>query len=141
MTRATRATRAVFLDSGIFIAFMNRKDRWHAQAVALFNGSRPEWSTSFLVLSEAYSWFLHRMGEEAARTFRLMVDNLDELRLFEATLDHHGEIQRVLDQNRGAKLTYVDASSLALVERHRIKRVWATDHHLSLTGAEVVPRS
>ena len=39
-----------------------------------------------------------------------------------------------------AMLTYVDASSLCLMERYKIRKVWSTDHHLGLTGAEVLPR-
>ena len=131
----------VFLDTGIFIAFLNRRDKHHEQARSLFSGRRPRWSTSMLVRSEAYSWFLHRHGEEAARSFRLLVDNLDGLEVFDANAEHHDEVCRVLDRMRGAALTYVDASSLALMSRHRIRKVWATDHHLGLTGAEVLPRS
>lgn len=129
----------VFLDSGIFIAFLNRRDRCHAQAVALFGGAKPRWSTSYLVVSEAYSWFLHKYGEEAARSFRMFVGNLDGLKVYEATVEHHQQVCKMLDHLRGAKLTYVDASSLCFIERHKITTVWATDHHLSLTGARVVP--
>ena len=103
---------AVYLDSGIFIAFLNRKDQWHRQAVALFDTSKPRWCTSLLVVSEAYSWFLHRMGEESARSFRLLLGNLPGLQLLEATVEHHQSVIKMLDQYRGAKLTYVDASSL-----------------------------
>ncbi len=131
----------VFLDSGIFIAFLNRRDRWHHQAVSLFDEARPRWATSMLVRAEAYSWILHKYGEESARSFRLLLDRLEGLRVFDATTDHHAEIVRVLDKYRGAKLTYVDASSLALMNRHLIKQVWSTDHHLGLGGAEVLPRS
>lgn len=131
----------VFLDTGIFIAFLNRRDRWHEGAKALFNGPRPEWATSMLVRSEAYSWFLHRYGEEAARSFRLFMDNLDGIRVFDATAEHHREVVKILDRYRGTKLTYVDASSLALMEEHGIGRVWSTDRHLALGGAEVLPRS
>jgi predicted nucleic acid-binding protein len=131
----------VFLDSGIFIAFLNRRDRWHAQAVALFTGARPRWCTSLLVFSECYSWFLHKMGEEPARTFRRLVGSLDGLRLFEPTQDLHEATLSTLDRFRGSKLTYVDACSLTLMERHGIDCVWATDHHLSLAGAHVLPRS
>ena len=35
--------------------------------------------TSALVRSEGYSWFLHKYGEEAARQFRLFLDQLDGL--------------------------------------------------------------
>lgn len=131
---------AVFLDSGIFVAFMNRRDQWHAQAVALFSGTKPRWSTSLLVYAETYSWFLHKMGEEPARSFRLLVDSLDGLRVFEATARHHGEVKNLLDRFRGSKLTYVDASSLVFMEQHKIKQVWGTDHHLTLSGAELQPR-
>lgn len=134
-------TGAVYLDSGIFIAFINRRDRWHRQAVALFDGPKPRWSTSFLVISETYSWFLHRMGEEAARSFLLLVANLDGLKTFEATAEHHQQVAKTLDRFHGAKLTYVDASSLCFLEQQKIGHVWSTDHHLGLTGAEVLPRS
>lgn len=134
-------SRAVFLDSGIFIALMSRKDRWHEQAVELFSGTTPRWHTSVLVLSETYSWFLHRMGEEQARSFRGLIDNLKGLKIMDATLAHHLDVNRMLDRFRGTKLTYVDASSLTHMEQKKIRRVWSTDHHLGLSGAEVLPRS
>jgi len=131
----------VFLDTGIFIAALSRRDQYHGQARALFGGSRPRWCTSRLVWSEAYSWFLHRHGEEAARAFRLFADSLEELTVFDADAGHHREACRVLDRLRGTRLTYVDASSLALLVRHRIDTVWSTDRHLGLTGARLLPRS
>ena len=131
----------VFVDSGIFIAFLNKSDRWHAHARNLFGGPKPRWSTSYLVVSETYSWFLHRHGEEEARTFRLLIDRLksDTLRMFDATSEHHEEVVKMLDRLRGSKLTYVDASSLCLLARHKIDTVWSTDHHLAVTGARIVP--
>ena len=129
----------VFLDSGIFIAFLNKSDRWHPQARDLFGGPKPRWNTSYLVVSETYSWFLHRDGEEQARTFRILIDRLDGLRIFEATADHHHEVVKMLDRLRGTKLTYADASSLCLLARHKIQTVWSTDHHLAVTGARVLP--
>ncbi len=131
----------VFLDSGIFVAFLNRRDRWHPQAVGLFGSAKPRWCTSFLVASETYSWFLHRMGEESARSFRMLLDQLVGLKFFEATQEHHLKVCRMLDKFRGVRLTYVDASSLSFMEQHQIAHVWATDHHLGVTGAQVLPRS
>lgn len=131
----------VFLDSGIFIALMSRRDRWHAQAVALFGGPAVRWSTSMLVVSETYSWFLHRMGEEPARSFRSLLANLRGLAVHAASTEDLAHVERILDRHRGAKLSFVDASSLMLLERQKIGRVWSTDHHLAITGAEVLPRS
>ena len=132
---------AVFLDPGIFIAARSTRDRYHQEARVLFGGPRPRWFTSVLVCAEGYAWFLHKHGEEAARRFRLLLDSLDGLVVLDADLDLHDETWRMLDRLRGARLTYVDASSLALMGRHRIRTVWATDHHLGLTGAEVLPHS
>lgn len=134
-------TGSVYLDTGIFIAFLNRRDQWHAQAVTLFSTAKPGLRSSVLVVSEAYSWFLHRMGEESARSFVALLDRLPGLHLYEATKAHHEETVKMLNRHRGSKLTYVDGSSLCLIEQHRIPTVWATDHHLSLTGAAVLPRS
>jgi predicted nucleic acid-binding protein len=129
----------VFLDSGIFIAFLNRRDRWHTHAITLFKGPTPQWLASMLVVSEAYSWFLHRMGEEAARSFRALLASLEDLELLGVDASHHVHVLKMLDRLRGAKLTYVDASSLCFLEHRKISRVWATDFHLALTGAQISP--
>ncbi len=129
----------VFLDTGIYIALLNKRDQCHQQALELFGGPKPHWHTSILVCSEAYSWFLHRHGENAARSFRMLASSLDGLEILGADLDHHRETFRMLDRLRGARLTCVDASSRALMARHKIRTVWSTDHHLGLTGAAVLP--
>lgn len=131
----------VFLDTGICIAFLSRRDRHHKQALSLFSGPRPSWCTSILVWSEAYSWFLHRHGEEAVRSFRTLVASLEGLQVLGANADQHGEALRMLDRLRGFRLTYVDASSLARMESQEIHVAWSTEYHLGLTGAEVLPRS
>ena len=99
------------------------------------------WSTSILVVSETYSWFLHRLGEEAARTFRGLLEELPRLRVLSTDDRHRHAVSSKLDSLRGTKLTYVDASSLVWLEQRRISRVWGTDHHLSIEGARVFPGS
>jgi predicted nucleic acid-binding protein len=131
----------IFLDSGIFIAALSRRDRFHAQAVELFGRSGVHWITSLLVVSESYSWFLHRHGEEAARSFRGFVAALAGLKSLAVSLEDHQRTLRMLDRFRGSKLTYVDAASLGWIEKRKIASVWSTDHHLALTGAEILPRS
>lgn len=129
----------VFLDSGIFIAFLNSRDRWHVDARRLFALNQPEFWTSLMVVSETYSWFLHRIGEEAARTFRHLLRNIEGLRILETTMNDHKGTERVLDRLRGSKLTYVDAASLWFVDQHGIRTVWSTNRHLGLTGVKVLP--
>jgi predicted nucleic acid-binding protein len=130
---------AAFLDTGVFIAFMNRRDQWHDQVTPLFEVPPPHWCTSLLVVSESYSWFLHRHGEEAARQFRQLLCHLPGLALLESSTRQHQKTLAILDRFRGTQLTYVDASSLAFLQTEKIADVWTTDQHLGLTGARVLP--
>jgi predicted nucleic acid-binding protein len=129
----------VFLDSGIFIAFLDRSDHYHSAASRLFADPPRRWYTSMAVVSETYGWFLHRLGEESARTFRLALDDLPRLETLPLDSKHHHAVGRMLDRFRGRKLTYVDASSLVFLGERRVKDVWGTDRDLSLTGARVLP--
>ena len=129
----------VFLDSGIFIAFLDRSDHYHQAAVRLFAGPPRRWCTSLAVVSETYGWFLHRLGEESARVFRLALADFPRLELLALDGAHHEAAGRMLDRFRGRKLTYVDASSLVFLAERRIREVWGTDHDLGLEGARVLP--
>ena len=92
-----------------------------------------------LVVSETYGWFLHRLGEDAARTFRNLLDALPGLRILDTDESHRTAVWAKLDALRGVKLTYVDVSCLVWLEQRKIATVWGTDHRLGLEGAEVVP--
>lgn len=131
----------VFLDSGIFIAFLDRSDAYHEAAADLFADPPRRWSTSLAVVSETYGWFLHRLGEDAARTFRNALADLPRLRILPLDAAHHEAVGRKLDRLRGRRLMYVDASSLVFLERFKIREVWGTDGDLALEGATVVPVS
>ncbi len=129
----------VFLDSGIFIAFLDRSDRFHAAAVELFSNPPRRCHTSLAIISETYGWFLHRLGEEAARTFRVALADFPWLTIQALDAEHHAAVLGKLERLRGHKLTYVDASSLVFLSRLRIREVWGTDRDLSIEGARVVP--
>ena len=128
-----------FLDTGIFIAFLDRSDRYHAAAIRLFAEPPRRWYSSLGVVGETYGWFLHRLGEEAARTFRMALDDFPRLDLLAIDAVVHKAVGPKLERLRGRKLTYVDASSLILMERLRVREVWGTDRDLALEGARVVP--
>ena len=132
-------SQAAFIDSGAFIAFLLRSDRLHDDVVALFAERPQTWCTSVLVISETYSWFLHRLGEEAARTFRALLDRMTGLEVLDADADHRAAVWTKLDDLRGYKLGYVDASSLVWLEQRGITTVWGTDRHLAVEGARIVP--
>lgn len=131
-----------FLDSGIFIAFLVPGDHAHRRARELFASSGVEKFSSVLVLSETYSWFLHKLSEDAARTFRLFYRSMaNNLNILPADVQHIAAVEKKLDLLRGTKLTFVDASNLVWMEELKISVAWSTDHDLTLEGARVIPGS
>ena len=105
----------------------------------LFADLPRRWFSSLAVVSETYGWFLHRLGEDAARTFRLALGELPRLQLLALAPPHHTATVKKLERLRGHRLTYVDASSLVFLDRLDIREVWGTDRDLALEGARVVP--
>lgn len=130
---------AIYLDSGIFIAFLDRTDAHHEVARGLFGDPPARWCTSLAVVSETYGWFLHRLGEPEARSFRALIDALPGLELIALDRAAHEAVLRKLEHHRGRKLTYVDAAGLVILQRRRIRDVWGTDQDLAIEGARVHP--
>lgn len=129
----------VFIDTGAFAAFIDRRDRQHGQAKALFDNLPGRIFTSILVVSECYSWCLHKLGEPAARSLRTFLTDLRGLQILNADAPHREAAWDRLDRHQGRKLTFVDASILVWLEEHRIPTVWGTDRHVAIEGAAVVP--
>lgn len=130
---------SAFLDSGVFVAYLVGSDSLHEETRELFARPPARWSTSTLVLSETYSWFLHRSGEDAARTFRALLESLEDLEILDPTPDHRRAVWKKLDRHRGLKLTFVDASTLVWLDETGISTVWGIDAHLGIEGADVLP--
>lgn len=129
---------SVFIDSGAFVAALFRGDHHHARMRGLFARPPRKCLSSVLVVSETYSWFLHKRDEEAARSFLDFVNEIDGLEIVETSASATRDTKRMLDRFRGSKLTYVDAFSLVVIDRHRVKDVWGTDRDLTFTGARLV---
>lgn len=130
---------AAFIDSGAFIAFLDASDRSHDAVVALFDDPPARWATSAYVVAETYSWFLRRLGEGKARRFRMLLDDLDGIEIFDSSPQEREATAARLDLHRGRKLTWVDAASLVMLDVEEISVVWGTDRQLAIEGATVVP--
>ena len=130
---------SVFIDTGAFVAFLDGSDRSHAAVAALFAAPPRRLFTSAPVLAEGYGWFLHRLGESAARQFLALLDELPALEVVDTDPKHRIAIRRKLDAHRGRKLTWVDASSLEVCRSRKIATVWGVDLDLAIEGARVLP--
>jgi len=140
MAERGRDRRAVFLDTGFSsLSSIDRIDITSRRPSVL--GSPPHrWFTSLAVVSETYGWFLHRLGEEAARAFGWSWGISRVSICWPIDADHHAAVVRSSSACGGHKLTYVDASSLvfsALANRE----VWDRQGSCSSRRAGLTHRS
>ncbi len=69
----------------------------------------------------------------------MFLGHLERLEIYGAEPDDMRLVFQMQDQLRKGKLTFVDTRSLNLLNVQKIKVIWATNHHLALTGAQVLP--
>ena len=82
-----------YVDTGAFIAFVDRSDSYHHRFRRLFSDPPPLVTTT-LVVAEGHGWFLKRYDRTRALQFIALIEDLTPLRLVGVGLDEQaGGIQ------------------------------------------------
>jgi len=132
MSTSMAIAMAVFVDTCIFVAVRNKKDRNHQRAADLMRGAlKAEFGfvrTSDYVLDEAVTTALARTRNHqiAVNTGKYILDSPRIERLPMSQEDFTlawTKFQTVRDRF----LSFTDCTSLALMERHGIKRIMSFD--------------
>lgn len=135
-------TRRVFVDTGAWLALVDRSDGLHRQAVStLPDVLRPDSRlvTTNLVIAESYTLIRRRIGHHAAVSF------LDSLRtsphLERVYSDQRLELaaEEILRRYADQPLSYVDAVSFAVMQAENMSEAFAFDHHFRVAGFTTVP--
>jgi len=123
---------AVFVDTGIFVAVRNKKDRNHRRATELMKRALvAEFGvihTSDYVIDEAVTTALARTRNHqiAVNTGRYILDSerIEKLAVSREDFDlAWSKFQKIRDKF----LSFTDCTSLALIERHGIERIMSFD--------------
>jgi predicted nucleic acid-binding protein len=133
MVRKTEA----YVDTGAFIAFVDRSDSYHPLFRRLF-ADPPDLVTTPLVVAEGHGWFLKRYDRARAMQFLGLIDDLEPLRLLPAGASEYAGGARMLRKFSDQDLTLTDAVGLYVMKVRGIRTCWSTDRHLGLTGATLV---
>ena len=132
-----RSGEEVFVDSGAWIALAMSRDPLHDRARQAWDTLRAAGArlrTSIPVVLETFT-FLDRNGaRDVALAWKDSLSRLRGLRVLEckgADLEHGWSY---FMRNDLHKLSAVDATSFAIMEREGIRRVFAFDHHFAAVG-------
>ncbi len=128
---------SAYVDTGAFIAFLDRSDSHHDLFARLF-ANPPPLLTSSLVLAEGHAWFLRRYDASRGLQFAALIEELPSLSIASVGHKEIAAATSYLRKFQDQKLTLADAMGLYLIDSQKLKVVWSTDRHLGLTGVEIV---
>jgi predicted nucleic acid-binding protein len=131
----------VFVDTGAWIALAERRDPFHQRAAGdwqalLEAGAR--FVTSTAVAIETFTFLDRKGSREMALRWKASLDEVDRLEVLGIASADLKEAWRFFDRKEFHKLSLVDATSFALMRRHRIRTAFAFDTHFSVAGFRYV---
>lgn len=145
MTTSMADIKRLFVDSSAWIDLMNRNERHHADAVMFHKNLDPMTLhiTTWGVVSETFTWIRYHIGSREATRWLDLKESLERQGVLQVVFpDSQTElrVRNVINRFRDQSLSYVDASSIALIQsRPDIDAVFAFDHHMLLAGLPVFP--
>ena len=127
---------ALVLDTGVVLALLNAKDRYHRACVELATGTREPLVIPAAILGEVDYWIAQRLDP---RAWRIVIEDIDSgAYLLEPTTEE--DLVRTVslqDQYPSLSLGFVDAAVIAVCERLGERKVATVDRR---DFSVVVPR-
>jgi predicted nucleic acid-binding protein len=116
----------IAVDTGFLFALVDRRDRWHARALAQRSTAAEGWVTTWPVLAEACHLFQRHLGSEFAAA--LMEDVADGgLRVWPLPPERLAAIPGLMRQYAALPMDLADASLVLLAEHLGHGRILSTD--------------
>ncbi len=131
-------SKMIFVDTSAWIMLLNRSERSHCEAVALYDslGNITLLVTNYII-SETYTWLRKKSGFEAAYSFLESMKRkveLNQMVLVYTDDSMENEAFKLLDKFRDHKLSHADAVSICAMKRFGVKDVFAYDNHFIAAG-------
>ena len=132
-----RAREAVFVDTGAWIALALRRDPLHQRALDAWDeliatGARLR--TSIPVVLETFTFLDRQAARDVALAWKESLQELEALSVLECTGADLESAWSYFARTDLHKLSAVDATSFAIMEREGIRRAFAFDHHFAAVG-------
>jgi len=119
----------IIADTGFWVAFANKKDKYHAAAVTRMENllARREYLiTTCAVMAETCHLLLRGLGQQAQQ--RSMEDyRLGGFQVFELHSNHAARITELMDKYKDLPMDLADASLVLLAEELGHGRILSTD--------------
>ncbi len=134
--------KAIFIDSGAWVALADIRDQFHSDAVGVYSQVLQQWKyqvTTDLVIAEAYNMIRRRLGHTAG--IRFLESLRKSSRLIKIYCDAALEIQAeaILRRYSDQDFSFADAVSFAVMQERGITEAFAFDQHFRTAGFALLP--
>lgn len=132
---------SVLVDTGAFVALQNSSDNNHDAATACLDDlvmHRLPLVVSLPTIYESHRRILYDLNEQKAMIFleNIFDGSLNIERMISE--DEQAAIQ-IMHRFAGQRITFTDASNIALMNRLGIRLCFCFDHHFTQAGITVIP--
>ena len=133
----TRIAAPVFIDTGAWIALAVTRDVHHIEATSIWaklERSGAKLYTSVPIVIETFTFLDRNTQRNVALGWRRALDATSRLRLWECTRADLEVSWKYFERPDLHRLSAVDATSFAIMERTRLKIAFTFDHHFAMVG-------
>ncbi len=129
----------LFVDTGAWFAFANRKDPDHDAVRAILNGFQGRLVTSNYILDETVSLCLYRLGHQAAVSVGSVLTDPHEIDLVRITAEDDRTAWSLFCDRTDQRYSFTDCTSFVLMHRLGLDTALALDSDFSTEGFRVLP--
>ena len=128
----------IFVDSGAWIALLNRRDRHHSEATTIYNRlvrQRERIVTTDYVIDETITRLRYDVSHSAAVKFLDFIDRIEQqglLTVVRIDSSLFQEASRIFHQYDSVRLSFTDCASFAVCRKNKISEAFAFDEHFAI---------
>lgn len=135
-------TKALFVDTGAWLAILDPRDKYHASATAFYQEALvlyPRLTLTNLVAAETYVSVLRNAGYHKALDFLDILEQSSSIECVWSDQELEMHAREILRRYDDQAFSYTDAVSFALMEQQEIAEAFAFDNHFSVAGFTRLP--
>jgi predicted nucleic acid-binding protein len=123
-----------FVDTSFWVALLSEEDRHYAAAQALARARPGSLLTSNHVVGETWTWIRRRFGHDRAVASVRALRAIPTLAVVHVEPELEDDAWRWLNRRNEREYSFTDATSFAVMRRHRIREAYAFDGDFSAAG-------
>jgi predicted nucleic acid-binding protein len=130
----------IFVDTSAWLALNDRNDQYHSEAVSKLNivtKQKIELITSEYVVDESIAIIRYRVSHKAAVVFGDSLMNSTIVTVADITEEERFKAWMLFKKYDDKELSFTDCTSFALMNKLRLRKVFAFDDHFKQIGFEL----